>query len=254
MIGVNTAIYTPTGGNVGIGFAIPAETVGSVIAELRNHGRVDRGWLGVQIQPVTAEIAESLGMEKATGILIADVLPSSPAQAAGLKAGDLILSAGGETMDNYKALPMKVADMDAGQTLSLEIARGGDTRTVSVEVGPMPGQEVAARVPAEAADPDQPRIGLYLVPLTPEIRQRQGFDDQTRGVLIADVQEGSPAERAGIKAGSLISMVGQEEVSTPGQVVERVRSAARQQRSSVLLLVQQDGKQMFVTVPFGKVS
>ncbi len=251
VIGVNTAIYSPSGGNVGIGFAIPAETVRDVVAELREHGQVTRGWLGVQIQPVTDEIAAGLGLGKTTGILVADVIADTPAARAGIQAGDVILSAAGQTMDDYKALTKLVAATDAGSTMALQIHRSGKVQDINVKIGPMPNDDDVAVAPvSDDTNDGQPRIGLYLAPLTPDVRKQQGIDTDSQGVLVAKVEPGSPAEEAGIRAGSLITMVGSTPVDSPEQVVAEVRAAAEQERPAVLLRIEHEGKLAFIAVPF----
>ncbi len=251
VIGVNTAIYSPSGGNVGIGFAIPAETVRAVVADLKVNGRVDRGWLGVQIQPVTEELAAGMGLKDTKGVLIADVLPDGPAAGTDLKAGDVILEAGGQTIQEYKDLPKLVAATKAGTQMKLDLIRDGKPRSVSVTIGPMPSDDTqAAAEPQPADDQGQARLGLYLAPLTPEVRQQQGIDAGTNGVLVARVEPGSPAEQAGIEAGTLISMVGGEPVTSPSQVVAAVRQAAEDKRPAVVLRVEKNGKPLYVAVPF----
>lgn len=251
VIGVNTAIYSPTGGNVGIGFAIPAETVRGVVAQLRDHGRVERGWLGVQIQPVTEELASALGLQGTNGVLVADVLPEGPAAGTELRAGDVILQAGGQPIKDYKDLPKLIAATQAGTVMKLDLVRSGKPMTLSITIGRMPGDETLAQADTpNNADPAQPRLGLYLAPMTPELRKERGLSPESAGVYVARVEPGSPAEQAGIQAGSLISMVGGESVTSPDQVVAAVRQAAEDKRPAVLLRVEKDGKPMFVAVPF----
>lgn len=251
VIGVNTAIFSPSGGNIGIGFAIPSETVASVVNDLRTSGRVERGWLGVQIQSVNEPMAASLGLPDANGVLVADVLGDGPALAAGVRAGDVILRAGGEPMNEVRDLTRLVAAQSAGTRLELVVFRNGKTLAIPVDIGQMPVDDRVASAPAPAADNDQARIGLYLAPLTPELRAERGLDADRSGVLVAQVEAGSPAQRAGIEAGSLISMVGQQQVSTPEELAAAIREAARAERPSVLLRVERNGEQRFVAVPFG---
>ena len=251
VIGVNTAIYSPTGGNVGIGFAIPAETVRGVVAQLRDHGRVERGWLGVQIQPVTEELAGALGLQGTEGVLVADVLPDGPAAGTDLKAGDVILKAGGQPIADYKDLPKLIAATEAGTVMSLDLVRGGKPMTLSVTIGRMPGDETLAQSDTPTSgDSGQPRLGLYLAPVTPQLRTEKGLDPDSEGVFVARVEPDSPAAQAGIRAGSLISLVGGASVTSPDQVVAAVRQAAQDKRPAVLLRVETDGKPMFVAVPF----
>lgn len=251
VIGVNTAIFSPSGGNIGIGFAIPAETAAEIVADLKTKGRVDRGWLGVQIQPVTEEIAASLGLPETRGVLVADVISGTPADAAGISSGDVILQAAGERMEEYRDLTKLIAGIDAGTQIDLVMFRSGQTLTVPVTIGEMPSDDMAQAPSGNEPAGDEPRIGLYLAPLTPELRAERGLDADASGVLVAQVAPGSPAQTAGIKAGSLISMVGQQPVSQPSQVIEAVKQAAAADRPSVLLRVEQDGEQRFVAVPIG---
>jgi len=250
VVGVNTAIYSPSGGNVGIGFAIPSSTARAVVAQLKASGHVDRGWLGVQIQAVTDEVAASLGVSPKQGALVASLVPGSPASRAGLRAGDLILSVGDTRIDEIKALPRLIADTKAGTKLVLEVLRNGANEQVPVVIGAMPTQDRVAAVTDDSTDGGKPRLGLYLSPLTPESRKSHGIDDEAQGVLVADVESGSPAQKAGIRPGSLISMVGQRPITEPDEVVASVRKATENHRDSVLLLVEQDGEKRFVAVPF----
>lgn len=252
VIGVNTAIYSPSGGSVGIGFAIPAETAKLVVAQLRDQGRIERGWLGVQIQSVTEEIAAGLGLKGTQGALVASVVPGSPAAKAGVQPGDLILSAAGQAIDELKQLPKTIAATRAGTEVTLGVQRQGTTRDIPVVIGAMPSDEKVAQAssdPATAQD-SKARLGLHLAPLTQEARQALKLDTQAQGVLVAKVIEGSPADKAGIRPGSLISMVGQQPVSSPEELAAKVREAAKADRPSVLLLVEREGAKRFVTVPF----
>ncbi len=250
VIGVNTAIYSPTGGNVGIGFAIPADTVRSVVAALRTDGRVERGWLGLEIQPVTDELAAALGLKEASGVLVAGVVPDGPAAHSDLKPGDVIQSAGGQTIKDSKDLPKLVAATKAGTPLTLEVVRNGEPRQIEARVGAMPDdRKLADRSPDPTAAAG-PRLGLYLAPLTPELRREQGLDADATGVFVAKVEPNSPADRAGIEPGTLISMVGAQPVTTPQQVVAAVREAAEEKQGTVLLRIQKDGNPLFVAVPF----
>jgi len=249
VIGVNTAIFSPSGGNIGIGFAIPAETVSQVVSDLRTKGHVDRGWLGVQIQPVTDEIAGSLGLDHAEGALVADVLNGTPAQKAGVRSGDVIIRAAGKPMDDYRDLTRLIAGIKAGTSIELTVIRDGHTKTLPVTIASMPGQDTSPQAAAPSND-DEAHIGLYLAPLTPEAASERGLDPDSTGVLVEQVEAGSPAQRAGIEAGNLISMVGQQPVSSPDDVASAVRKAVKDNRPSVLLRVEQNGEQRFVAVPF----
>lgn len=250
VIGINTAIYSPTGGSVGIGFAIPSNLAKDIIAQLKTDGSVARGWLGVQIQPVTEEIAESLGLKDQYGALVASVVADSPAARAGLKAGDVIIRMNGEKLDDFKDLSKLVAKAKAGSKSIFEIRRKGKTRKLEVEIGKMPGEEVKVALADDAKDENAAKLGIYLAELTPEARQRYGINKDTEGVLVTGVKRGSPAAKAGIRSGSVIHMVGQESVDSPDEVIARVKEAAKQKKSSVLLLVDHKGEQRFVAVKF----
>jgi len=252
VIGVNTAIYSPTGGNVGIGFAIPSNMAKDIIADLKANGKVARGWLGVQIQPVTEEIAESLDLKEKHGALVAGVEPGSPAEHAGIKRGDVIVSMNGEKLDDFKDLPRLVAKAKAGNESTFEVERQGKTRNIEVKIGSMPSDDVKVALANDAKNDDTPKLGVYLAELTPEARQRFRIDKDTEGVLVAGVQNGSPASKAGIRAGSVINMVGQDTVKSPQDVIAKVKEAAKEKKSSVLLMVEQDGAQRFVAVKFAK--
>ena len=247
VIGVNSAIYSPTGGSVGIGFAIPSNMVRDIVAELEAHGKVSRGWLGVRIQPLTDELAESLGLDGTHGALVAGVEPGSPAEDAGVKTGDVIVGMNGERLDEYKDLPKLVAEASAGSESMLQVKRRGETVELAVEIGKMPEDDVKV---ALADDADTPRIGVYLSELTPEARQRFRIGKDTEGVLVAGVEPGSPAAKAGIRKGQVISMVGQEPVKSPEDVIARVQQAAAEDKPSVLLLLKHNGEQRFVAVKF----
>lgn len=249
VIGVNTAIYSPTGGSVGIGFAIPAETVKQVVAELKATGRVVRGWLGVQIQAVTPELAAGLGLEKPTGVLIAEVMADGPASKTDLRAGDVILSLNGQPLENYRELPKRVAATPAGSRLNLEVWRDGKPWQIAVTVGQMPDDEQPAVTPSSEQTDGQPRLGLMMRPLTPELRQQTGIDPRSQGVYVAKVAPNSPAAQAGIEPGSLISMVGAAPVNTPEQVMAAVRQAVAAKRTAVILRIEREGNALFVAVP-----
>jgi serine protease Do len=250
VIGVNTAIFSPTGGNVGIGFAIPAETVRDIVADLKEFGHVERGWLGVQIQPVTEELAAGLGLDGTDGVLVADILPDGPAQGSDLQAGDVIVTAGGQTMKDYKDLPKLIASTKAGTRMDLAIIRDGKPRTVQISIGHMPDENpLASREKAPSPEDAKGRLGLYLSPLTPEVRREQRIEAET-GVFVVRVEPGSPAAAAGIESGNIITMVGGERVDDPDQVVAAVRAAVKEERAAVVLRVEKEGKPLFVAVPF----
>ena len=248
VVGINTAIFSPSGGSVGIGFAIPASIASTVVDQLRSQGHIDRGWLGVLLQPVSAEVAESLGLAGEGGSLVANVEPDSPAAKAGLKPGDVVLAVNGKPLESVKALARSVADTHPGNTLTLQVSRDHKNRDVQVVIGAPPGEGRVASAGSPADDAPAPRLGLALAPLTPEARAQYGIEKGKEGVVVARVERDSPAARAGIRPGSLISMVGQKPVNAPQDVVKAVADAAAEKRSSVLLLIEIDGEKSFVPV------
>jgi serine protease Do len=250
VIGINTAIFSPSGGNIGIGFAIPSSMAESIVTALREDGHVARGWLGVNIQEITEEIAESLDIDEAEGALIAGVMPGGPAEAAGLRTGDVILEFGGEEVERVKDLPRLVAATKANKTVTVRVLRDGEEKDIRVEVGAMPEDEVAAANPADPETPDAAKLGLALAPLTPEFRQRLRLADDVSGVVIADVARNSPAAREGLRPGDLIKRVGSREVNTPGEVIDEVKRHA--DRKAVLLLISRAGNDRFIAVPLDK--
>jgi serine protease Do len=238
VVGVNTAIFSPSGGSVGIGFAIPATIAKQVIGEIRDKGQVTRGWLGVQIQPVTADIAESLGLDKAQGAIVADVTEGSPALRAGIKTGDTILKVNGEVVADPRDLARKVALLAPGKSAALSIYRDGKHETVTVAIGTMPGdQEVAVRS-GDGDGTDRVRLGLQLVP-----------SEDGRGVQIASVMPDSPAAQRGLRPGDVILEVGGIQVDDPDAVEAAVERAATNGQKGVLMLVRSGERQRFVAMP-----
>ncbi len=256
VIGVNTAIFSPSGGNIGIGFAIPAETVADVVSQLRDTGRVERGWLGVQIQPVTPEVASSLGLEQHQGVLVTQVLPQSPAQRAGLRDGDVIIRVADQAMSDYRQLTRYVATLPAGKKVEIEVLRGSQRQKLAVTIGAMPQSETAQApmprrgMPDQDQEPAPARLGVYVHSLTPELRAEFRIPASTRGALVVDVEPGTPAARAGIRPGMVISMVGQQPVNSAEEAIAAIRAAARGQRPAVLLRIEHNDELRFVVVPF----
>ena len=250
VIGINTAIFSPSGGNVGIGFAIPSNMAKDIVAELRNSGAVTRGWLGVEIQPVTAEIAESLGLDKAQGALVANVVKDSPASRSGFKVGDVILQMDGKSVKEFKDLPRLVASTRVGSESVFDIHRGGEEQQLEVVIGAMPGEDTKlARVDSsDDSKADSAKLGLQLASLNAENRKLYKIGRDSNGVLVAGVERNSPASKAGIRPGAVINMVGQNAVASPDDVITQVRQAAEQKKSAVLLRVEYRGQNRFVAV------
>ncbi len=250
VIGINTAIFSPSGGNVGIGFAIPSTMAKTIVEQLKESGQVQRGFLGVQIQEVTEEIAQSLDLDEAKGALIASVEPNGPAEEAGLKTGDLILEFNGQKVERLKDLPRLVAAAKAGEKAEVRVLRDGKERSVKVQVGRMPGDDMTAMKSPESKNSDQAKLGVTLAPLTAEYRQRLRLPDDAEGVVIVDVERGSPAAREGLRAGDVIKRVGNKKVATPEEVIEALKGQAK--RKAVLLLISRQGNDQFIAVPLDK--
>ena len=235
VVGVNTAIFSPSGGNVGIGFAIPANVAKPVIESLRTDGKVDRGWLGVRIQRIGETMAEALGLEAPKGALVASVMPDGPAASAGLRPGDVILSFAGEPLDTMKDLPRIVAGVESGTEVDIEVWRDGARETLSATIGAQ-GRDTLAM--AATTNGDGTKLGVMLAP--------QGEPDKA-GVTIAEVAPGSPAARNGLRPGDVIVQAGSKMVSSPDDVAGAVRAAASGDKP-VLLLVERGDHRRYVAI------
>mgnify|MGYP003571043401 FL=1 len=251
VIGVNTAIISPSGGSIGIGFSVPSATAMPVIEQLKEYGETRRGWLGVRIQTVTDEIAESLGMDEAKGALVAEVTPGGPAEEAGIQAGDVILDFNGNDVPSMRDLPRIVADTKIGKEVETTVLRGGDKVTLDVTVGRL--EEAEAQ--AEGAKPDAEKsneptltLGLALGELNANSRRRFNLTDDVDGVLVTSVDPAGPAAEKGIRPGDVIVEVAQEKVKSPSDVVEQVKAEQEKGRRSVLLLVSTAGDLRFIAV------
>ena len=256
VVGVNTAIFGPAGGNVGIGFAIPSNLTLRIVDDLEDDGTVERGWLGVQIQAVDDDLAYGLGLDEARGALVAEVMPETPAAGSGIQRGDVILSFDGTPVETLRDLTAAVADTDPGSTSELVVWRDGGEQTVEVEIGKMPPREqLAAAEPRQTpADRhgEQARLGVMLAELTPAIRQQMGLGDAAAGVVVTEVMPGSPAAEKGLRPGDLIVEADRAEVGSPADVASAVQAAAERGSDTILLLIQRDGDNRFVAVPIGE--
>lgn len=252
VVGINSAIYSPNGGSVGIGFAIPANLAKPVIDQLREHGTVDRGWIGVQVQTVTPDIANGLGLDSAKGALVVTVSPDGPAAKAGLKSGDVILKVGAEDVSDMRVLPRIVAAKEKGSDVRFVIWRDGHEKALTVAIAPMPAeQKVAANDHGQSSA--EPTLGMSLAPLDPSVRQQMNIPHDVTGVLVTGVRGDSPAANAGINPGDIIEKVGNTMVKTPEQVAGDVRTAKAEKRNSVLMMVNHGGQKRFVALLVDKV-
>ena len=250
VVGVNAAIFSPNGGNVGIGFAIPAEMAQKVVADLMANGVVERGWLGVNIQPLNDEIAQSLGLEKAEGALVAQVNDDSPAEKAGLRAGDVIIAVGDERIEKLRELPRVIADITPGARQDLTVWRDGKPTALTVEIGRLPETDEAAdAVPSDM--PVEAEVGLAMKSLDPETAKQLGLDEGTSGVIVIAVKPGSPAAEKGLRRGDILTQAGGKPVASPADVNEQFAAAKRAGKASVLALVKRSGGQRFIALPVG---
>ena len=268
VIGVNSAIYSPSGGSVGIAFAIPSAMVKDVVAKLRQFGTVRRGWLGVRIQEVTVDIAQSLGLKAAGGALIAGVTAGGPAAKAGIVNGDLVLGFDGKPITDSRTLPRLVADAQVGRSVAIEIFRKGARKTLQITPGPL--QEVAEKSnlsddqddqdikpqPSKAQTPAPKRLpsrlGVAMSPLTPDMRNHYHITKNVQGVIVTEVDDNGPASLKNIAPGDVIVEVSQEPVKTPAEVIGKIETALKAAHNVVLLLVSRDGDLSYVAVNLAK--
>ncbi|MBM3490140.1 MAG: DegQ family serine endoprotease [Alphaproteobacteria bacterium] len=249
VIGVNTAIYSPTGSSVGIGFAIPSSIAKSVVEQLNAFGRTKRGWLGVRIQTVTDEIAEGLSLQPARGALVAGISEKGPAEVAGLEQGDVILRFDGKEVGEMRALPRAVAETPIGKTVEVEVWRKGKLLKKQVKVGELEEseQEVAAADPKQATPGKEVQsLGMKLARITPELRERFELKDDAKGVVVTEVTADSAAAERGVRPGDVIVEVAQEEVAQPQDVVDKVKKVQEAKRKTVLMLIQRASDLRFV--------
>jgi serine protease Do len=256
VIGVNTAIISPTGGSIGIGFAVPSNLARTVVAQLREFGETRRGWLGVRIQTVTPELAESLSLPKASGALVAEVTPDGPAAVAGIEAGDVIVRFDGREVPSMRELPRMVADTAVGERVPVDVVRRGETKTVMVDLGRLEeGEAIEAAAAAPGAAPEaappatETVLGLTLEALTAERRAELDLPDDVNGVFVSAVEAGGPAAEKGMRPGDVIVEVGQEPVASPADVAARVEATRADGRRSALFLVRNGEELRFVAIP-----
>jgi serine protease Do len=253
VVGVNTAIFSPSGGSVGIGFAIASNLAQDVVADLRDDGEVSRGWLGVGIQDLDPELADQLGLEReASGTVVTQVQPDSPAADAGFQTGDVITALNGQEVEGAGALSREVAALDPGDDADFTVVRDGEQREIEVELGERPQGEIQMGQAPDRQQPeeetDTPGLGVVLAPLSDEARRELGITED-RGVVVRAVEPGGVAAEAGLQQGDVILEIGRQPIASPGDAAERVNELAEQGEDRILVLINRGGGQRFVTVP-----
>ncbi len=248
VIGVNTAILSPTGGSIGIGFSMSSAVVSRVVNQLIEYGETRRGWLGVRIQDISEDIAEALNLDATTGALVTDVMVG-PAGDAGIMPGDVIITFDGIEVESTRALVRMVGDADVGKAVRVVVVRDGKTQTFLVDLGRLEEAILTSLTPPVSGDmPDFDTNGLTLGTLSAENLNQFGLDGYTEGVLIMGVDEASVAFEKGLRAGDIIMEIGQKAVTSPTDVTERIAAAKSGGRTSILLLVHRDGDKRFVAI------
>jgi serine protease Do len=256
VIGINTAIYSPSGGSIGIGFSIPSNMAKVVVEQLRDFGRAKRGWLGVQIQQVTPDIADGVGLKPPHGAMVAGVTENGPAAAAKIRGGDIILKFNGQDVKEMRNLQRIVAETQIGKQVPVVLWRDGKEQTVLASIGELPDdvQQASATAPAPTKAPastsvDITGMGMKVAPLSDALRNKFNIGADQKGVVVTDVAGNGAAGQRGVKAGDVIVEVQQESVSTPGDVQDRVERFRKQGRKTVLMLIQSSDGLRWVPLP-----
>jgi serine protease Do len=252
VIGINTAIFSPSGGSVGLGFAIPSSLAEGVVAQLKANGKVERGLLGVQIQPVTEELAQSMALGNEKGALVAQVSPESAALAAGIQSGDVIRSVDGKNVDTIKDLTRMISAMKPGTSTKIVLWRDGKEMTVTAKIRGDKDEGGVVKASADATDKADKKAepmsyGVSLAPISQEMRQGMKLGDSVKGAVIAAVEPGSPADDIGLKQGDILQQVGRDAVDSPQAAAEKLKEAKKTGKP-VLMKVYREGMTRFVAI------
>ena len=264
VIGVNTAIYSPSGTNAGLAFSIPSNFVKQVTEQLREFGKLKRGWIGVSYQSVTDDIADSFGLDRARGVLVANVVADGPAAKAGIKRNDIILAFAGQDVPDIRRFPRLVANAKVGGTVDIVVWRGGKEQTLKIRIGEQeePEKQNASAsgnaAPKKQPEPDHAltstveQLGLTLQKVSDQLREKYGLSDNVKGVVVTKVAPDSPAAEKQLQAGDVILEVDQKPVTTPQEVSEIVSKLQAQKKRSVLLFVERQGDPRFAALRLTK--
>ncbi|MEE8258564.1 MAG: trypsin-like peptidase domain-containing protein, partial [Sphingomonadales bacterium] len=255
VIGVNTMIFSPTGTNIGIGFAIPSNQVSQVIDQLREFGETKRGWIGVTIQAVTEDVAESLGLENENGAIISSIVEGGPADTAGLIPGDIIIEFMGEAIEEMRELPRVVADTEIGQPVEIVIIRDGEEIELTLVTGELENAAPAEPAPVEEEEsepaPEDKILGMVLKPLDQAAREERDIPEEIEGILIENLNRNSEAAVRGIRPGDVVVQVNLKNVEAIREVEEAITGARRMGRSTVLFRIYRDGSYFIIPLPVG---
>jgi serine protease Do len=255
VIGINTAIISPTGGSIGIGFSIPTQLARGVVDQLREFGETRRGWLGVRIQPVTKDIAESLGMKEAKGALIAGIMKGGPVDDGSIQPGDVVTKFDGKEIDEVRDLPRIVAESPVGKAVDVVLVRKGKEMTVKVTLGRLEDSEKVAEGEDDEAGQQGEAVatasvlGMTIGELDEAARSKFGIAEGVNGVVVTEVAPDSAAAERGVQAGEVITEIAQESVANPTDVVDRIAALKEQGRKNALLMMaSKSGELRFVTI------
>jgi serine protease Do len=265
VIGINTAIYSPSGGSVGIGFAVPSNVAKTVVAQLQSHGKVSRGWLGVQIQEVTPAIAASLGLPGERGALVAVVTPGSPGAQAGLKQGDVVLSFNGTEVKQLRDLPRLVAAAAPGSAASLTVSRNGQSSELHTTLGEAPedphvasgngdrsGERSGEQSGEQSGENQGEALGMHFAALTNEMRRELRIGRDAEGVVITGIDRGSVAETLGLSRGDVVESINQQPIRSPAEAAQQLKEIATSPKKTALLLLNRHGVTQYVGVKLSK--
>jgi serine protease Do len=248
VIGINTAIYSPNGGgSVGIGFAIPSNIAKPIVLELEKSGTVTRGWLGVEMQAITPDMEDALGLSSTNGVVIADVVPDGPAAKGGLKSGDVVIGFGDQPIKSTHELALAVANTRPGQSVDAKILRDAKPQTVAVKIEQLKRDKAGTEV--GEAEGEKSGLGLNLAPLDKNTRQELGLSQSVTGAVVAGVKPDSPADEQGIREGDVVVRVDNTQVQNPGDAAEAVKKAAKTGKKAVAVLINRGGNNIFLAVP-----